>query len=345
MSLTPASQPDIDGSNVDGRDTDMKSSSSQTLTHRRRFRWWHEAVLVSLLVGLILFSGTMMPSFLQWKSQLLLSRQLWEFAILALGMTLIIISGGIDLSVGSTMGLCAVVFGLVFSATGSLAFSCLCCVVTGGSCGAVNGLLISRAHIHPLMVTLATYAAYRGMAEGISQGESYSQFGETFSGFARGAWLGLPLPGYLFIALALCFALFLSGTPAGRFIYAVGHNETAARFSGVGVDALKFWLYITSGLLAGLATIVYVSRFDTAKADAGRGFELDVITAVVVGGTSIFGGRGNIGGTILGLLLIHETRLFVSRYWRIDELRSIVIGFLLIVSVLVYRAVIRQQRE
>ncbi len=311
----------------------------------RKFPWWHEVVLVVLLVGLLAFAGAVMPTFLQWKSQLLLSRQLWEFAILALGMTLVIITGGIDLSVGSTMGLCAVVFGIVFSVTGSLVCSSLACIATGGGCGAINGLLISQTRIHPLMVTLATYAAYRGMAEGISQGESYSQFGAYFAWLARGTWFGVPIPGYVFAVLAVGFSLFLSKTPAGRFIYVVGHNEKTARFSGVAVDPLKWSLYTTSGLLAGLATIVYVSRFDTAKADAGRGFELDVITAVVVGGTSIFGGRGNIGGTILGLLLIHETRLFVSRYWHVDELRSIVIGFLLIASVLVYRAVVRQRRE
>ncbi len=124
----------------------------------------------------------------------------------------------------------------------------------------------------------------------------------------------------------------------------MGHNEEATRFSGVAVDQIKFWLYTLSGALAGLATIIYVSRFDTATADAGKGFELDVITAVVVGGASIFGGRGNIVGTLLGLLLIHETRLFVSRYWRTDELKSIVVGCLLIVSVLAYRALLRKDR-
>jgi rhamnose transport system permease protein len=314
-------------------------------TFRPQFRWWHEVVLVLLLIGLMAVAGTLMPTFLDSKSQLLLSRQLWEFGILALGMTLVMISGGIDLSIGSTMGLCAVVFGLVFSGTGSVSFSCLACLATGTLCGGMNGVLISRTRIHPLLITLATYAAYRGVAEGISQGTSYSQFGETFSSIARGTWLRVPLPGYLFAVLAISIALFLMKTPTGRFIYAMGHNETAARFSGIGVDGLKCWLYVTTGSLAGLATIIYVSRFDTAKADAGKGFELDVITAVVVGGTSVFGGRGNIGGTILGLLLIHETRLFVSRYWRIDELRSIVIGFLLIASVLIYRAVIREKKD
>jgi rhamnose transport system permease protein len=243
------------------------------------------------------------------------------------------------------MGICAVAFGIVHAKTGSLAASCLACVTTGAACGAVNGWLISRVKVHPLIVTLATYAAYRGMAEGISQGQSYSRFGDGFASLARAMWFGVPIPGYLFAVMAVGFGVFLALTPSGRFLYAIGHNETAARFAGIAVDRLKFLLYATTGLLAGLATIIYVSRFDTAKADAGKGFELDVITAVIVGGTSIYGGRGNIVGTILGLVLIHETRLFVSRYWQIDELRSIVIGVLLIVSVLVYRMLVRKRDD
>lgn len=310
-----------------------------------RFPWRHELVLAGLLGALFLLAALLMPGFLQWRSQLLLSRQLWEFAILALGMTLVILTGGIDLSVGSAMGLCAVVFGLVFSASGNLPLAVAACLACGAACGCFNGLMISRTRVHPLMVTLATYAAYRGMAEGISQGASYSQFGDQFAWLARGTWWGVPIPGYLFTGLAVTLAIVLHKTAFGRSIYAIGHNETAARYSGIAVDRVKLLLYTVSGTLAGLSTVIYVSRFDTAKADAGRGFELDVITAVVVGGTSIFGGRGNILGTVLGLLLIHETRLFVSRYWRIDELRSIVVGFLLIASVLIYRAFVRTKRD
>jgi len=310
----------------------------------RRFRGWHEATIALLLVSLLAVAGRLMPSFLRVDSQLLLSRHIWEVAILALGMTPIIITGGIDLSAGSTMGLCAVMFGLCLTASGSLAIGCLACVATGFACGALNGVLISRFRVHPLIVTLATFAGYRGIAEGISQGDSYSKFGDSFSGLARGSWIGIPRPGFLFAMLAIVGTVLLGRTPTGRFIYAIGHNQQAARYSGIAVERLKFWLYTASGLLASLATLVYVSRFDTAKADAGKGFELDVITAVVVGGTSIFGGRGSLLGTILGLLLIHETRLFVSRYWRTDELRSIVVGILLIGSVLVYRVCVRDRR-
>ena len=157
--------------------------------------------------------------------------------------------------------------------------------------------------------------------------------------------MGVPLPGTLFLLMAIGFGVFLSKTPNGRFLYAIGHNERAAKFSGIAVERIRFWLYTTSGLLAGVAALIYVARFDTAKADVGKGFELDVITAVVLGGTSIYGGRGNIVGTTLGLLLIHETRLFISRYWGSDELRSMVIGSLLIVAVLAYQLVLRKRQR
>jgi rhamnose transport system permease protein len=298
----------------------------------------HEVVLVLLLAGLMAAAGAVMPNFVNLESQLFLSRHLWETAILALGMTLIIITAGIDLSVGSAMGMCAVALGMCFHHTGSVALSCVACLAVGGAGGMLNGALIAWLKVHPLIVTLATYAAFRGIAEGASQGAVYSRFGENFESLARGMWLGVPIAAYIFGVLAIVFAIFLAKTPTGRFLYAIGHNETAARFSGIAVDRIKFWLYTTSGLLAGLATLIYVSRFNTAKADAGAGLELDVITAVVVGGTSIFGGRGNIAGTVLGLLLIHETKLFVGRYWRADELKGLVVGILLILSVLVYRA-------
>jgi rhamnose transport system permease protein len=302
-------------------------------------------VLAALLVALLIAAGIIKPEFLNMRGQLLLSRHLWEFALLALPMTLVILTGGIDLSIGSAMGMCAVAFGICHGCTESVGLSCLVCLLIGAVGGSINGWLIAGLRIHPLIVTLATYAAFRGLAEGLSQGKSYSQFGESFSQLARGMWWGVPVPAYLFTLLAIGCAVFLSRTPGGRFVYAIGHNEQAARFSGVAVGPVKFRLYAISGLMAGLATIIYVSRFDTAKADAGSGFELDVITAVVVGGTSIYGGRGNIGGTVLGLLLIHETRQFVSRQWQVEELKSIVIGLLLIGSLLLYRGLRTRPRE
>ena len=317
----------------------------QVWSKLKEFGWWHEILLLVLLVTVLGFAERLVPGFSSWKDQLFLSRHLWELALLSLGMTLIILTGGVDLSVGSTMGLCAVVFGLTYKSTQQTAIASLACVLTGTLAGFLNGFLIARFQLHALIVTLATFAAYRGIAEGVSQGNPYSQFGSAFSQLARGNWLGVPWPGYLFLALSLVCGTWLGMTPSGRFLYAIGHNERASRFSGISVDRIRSGLYTFSGFLAGLATVIYVSRFDTAKADAGKGFELDAITAVVVGGTSIFGGRGNLIGTILGLLLIHEIRLFVGRYWELEEIKSIVIGILLIMSILVSRSLTSDERS
>ena len=216
------------------------------------------------------------------------------------------------------------------------------CLATGGLAGAVNGQLVAKAKRSPIGHAPARPVLAR--PGGNQPSALYSRFGDSFGQLAHGDWLDVPIPGYLFL-LAIATGVFLSKTPTGRFIYAIGHNETAARFSGVAVDRIKFRLYTASGLLVGLATLIYLSRFDTAKADAGTGLESDVITAVVIGGTSIFGGRGNIGGTVLGLLLVHETKLFVGRYWRIEELKSILIGSLLIVSILAYRTLAPRDRD
>ena len=143
----------------------------------------------------------------------------------------------------------------------------------------------------------------------------------------------------------MVFGVLLAWSVAGRAMYAMGHNEKASRYSGLPVDGLKMLIYSLSGAMAGLAAVLFVARRNTAKADVGTGMELDVITAVVLGGTSIFGGRGRIAGTVLGVLLIHETREFVSWRWNNDELILVVVGALLILAVLINSAVTGRRRE
>lgn len=305
--------------------------------------WRQEAILAALLLVLLALAEWTLPGFLDLGKQSLLSQKIWSVAILVLAMTLIIITGGIDLSVGSTMGLCAVAFGATFEATDSVHLSAIAAILIGALGGALNGLLIARLRVHPLIITLGSYAAYRGIAEGASQGRVVSQFGDGFAQLAYGHWLGIPTPAWIFAVLALTATTILSKAPTGRALYMIGHNETAARYTGIPVDWIRFWLYTMSGTMAGLASLFYISRFDTAQANAGTGFELDVITAVVVGGVSIYGGRGHVTGALLGLALIHETQMFVGRYWRIEELKSILVGALLIGSILIYRTLSAKQ--
>jgi rhamnose transport system permease protein len=212
-------------------------------------------------------------------------------------------------------------------------------IATGAACGALNGVFIAFVRVHPLLVTLATYSAYRGFAEGISHAEPISGYPASFECF------GATAAGAIFGAAAALTALVLAKTPFGRSLYAMGYNETACRFSGIPTRRIKLMLYTLAGFAASIAAILFVARRNTAKADIGAGMELDVITAVVLGGTSIFGGRGHVVGTILGILLIHETRQFVSWQWNNDVLIYIVVGTLLIASVLLNTLLSPRGRE
>jgi len=311
----------------------------------QRFPYWHEAVLTLLLAGLLAAAWRFDPAFVSPRVQIELSMHAWELALLALPMTFIIITGGIDLSVGSCMALCAVALGMTFRAGAPPFAAAALAVALGAAAGALNGVFIASVRVHPLIVTLATMAALRGMAEGASKAAPISGFPEGFAAVLAGDVFGLPVPALLFAALAVAAAITLRKTPLGRSLYAMGHNETAARFSGIAVDRIKFLIYTLSGAVAGLTAALYVARRNTAKADVGANMELEVITAVVLGGASIFGGRGNVPGTILGVLLIHETREFITWRWSKNEWNAIAIGALLIVSVLLRQALSPKGRE
>jgi len=299
----------------------------------------------ALAIVLLAAMGIMDPAFLRWATQVELSTHVWELAIVAVPMTLIILAGGIDLSVGSAMALCAVTLGLSFEAGWSPWVASLAAIAVGCLAGLLNGIFVAWVRVHPLIVTLATLAAFRGIAEGISFGRPISGFPASFAFVGQGAILGIPVPAIVFAVVAAggLFALWM--LPFGQYLYAIGHNEAATRYSGVAVDRIKILLYTLSGAAAGVAAVLLVARRNTAKADAAMGMELDVITAVVLGGTSIFGGRGTLVGTVLGVLVIHEVREFVSWRWQRDELNFIVVGTLLILAVLLNRLLAPRARE
>lgn len=296
----------------------------------------HEVVLVGLLAGLLGVAGWLDPLFVAWRTQLKLSENIWEMAILALPMTLIIISGGIDLSVGSTMALATVAFGLSVKAGVPIAVASAVALLVGIVCGWANGWLVTRMQVHPLLITLASLAAYRGLAEGLSRGQPVTPLPAMFCQLS-GAVLGAPLPAIYFGLLAVACGLFLHRTPHGRFLRAIGYQERASVFSGIPVARLKTRMHALAGLLAGLAALIYAARRNTANPESGMGIELDVISAVVVGGTDIQGGRGTVLGTLLGVLLIHQAREFVNWRWSSAELNMVVIGVLLVVSVVAHR--------
>lgn len=309
-----------------------------------KFRWWHETILAVLIVGLLGYAFVVEPSFVTLRSQLQLSSHMWEMALMALPMLLIIITGGIDLSVGSTVALTAVVIGLSYQRGVPLLVACPLAVVCGTALGWVNGWFVARLKVHPLIVTLATMAAFRGVAEGISLAKPVTGFPEGFKAIANGAVAGIPYKAFIFLAFFVAVAAVLAKTPLGRSIYAIGHNEKAAEFSGIRVARIKIAIYAFAGFVAGLTAMLLVSYRNNAKADLGTNLELEVITAVVLGGASINGGRGNVVGLLLGIVLIHEMREFINYHWNENEL-ALLIGALLIASVLLHRLLTRKSYQ
>jgi rhamnose transport system permease protein len=306
-------------------------------------RYAHEAVLVLALIALLGYAAVVDHRFVTFATQQGLIGDMWEIATISVPLTLIIITGGIDLSVGSAMALSSVVFGLACAAHWGVWGAAAAAIAGGAAAGALNGVFVAWVRVHPLLVTLATLAALRGAAEGLSLGESFSGFPASFTALNDNA-AGAPLSAACFLLIALVAGILLARTPYGLAIHAIGHNETAARFSGLAVERLKFALYTAAGAASGLCAVLYAARRHTAKADVGDGIELEAITAVVLGGTSIFGGSGRILGTMLGTLLIHETRQFVSWHWERDELTGIVVGALLVIAVLVHSLATRKTR-
>src|SRR6185369_7885529 len=201
--------------------------------------------------------------------------------------------------------------------------------------GLVNGFIITRFNVPPLITTLATLALYRGLAEGISQARSVRNYPEWFFFTGQGEWLGVPVQLWILLAGIIVAGIVLDRTTFGRTLYAIGSNETAARFSGLPVDRVKLVVYTLSGLAAGLSAWVLVSRVTTTRSDMGSGYELDVIAAVVLGGTSIFGGIGTIWGTIVGIAMIQLLKNGLALTGVKGDATIVVIGAVLILSTLV----------
>ena len=296
--------------------------------------------IVRGLVGLALLALVALmvePEFLGGEVQGSLLGLIAEIALVAIPATLIVIAGGIDLSVGSAMALAAVVGGLIFEKGGSLWLGSAAALGTGAAAGLLNGILAPRSRLHPLIVTLATLSLFRGLAEGISGGRVFSTFPEALTGFGTAELAFLPAVVLPSIILLIAAALVFGRGRIGRELRAVGYAETACRMSGIAVDRLRVTLYVASGAAAGGAALLFMARRHTAKADIGVGLELEVVTALVLGGTSVAGGRGTLLGTVLGVLFLHELRQFVAWEWARDEVVLMVLGSVLVAGVLIER--------
>jgi rhamnose transport system permease protein len=221
-------------------------------------------------------------------------------------MTPVILTGGIDLSVGSMMGLCAVCFGIfVNEAQMSPLVAGVLSVGIGALGGGLNALLIARFNLPPLIVTLGTFSLFRGLAEALTEGaKSYSGFPDSFLALGNSDIAGIPAQMWIFLLVALGIWLLVHRTTIGRSFRAIGYSPEGARYAGIPVRRNLGLAYVLAGAIAGLAAVIFVARLGEARANAGMGYELLAITAVVLGGTSIFGGFGTVAGTLLGFLAV-----------------------------------------
>lgn len=314
---------------------------------KRVMPWWlqrHETMLAAILLAALIVLGALNNRFLTIDNLLNQGRLTTEVGLIALPMTFIIITGGIDLSVGSIVGLCAIMLGYSWKSFGFPLPLAICfSLLVGAAAGFLNGIVITRVRVPPLIMTIATLALYRGLAEGISQARSVRGYPEWFYFIGQENLFGVPAQLWLLLIAIVVSAIVLDRTTFGRTLYAMGNNETAARFSGLPVDRTKLIIYTLSGLMAGLSACVLVSRVTTTRSDMGIGYELDVIAAVVLGGTSIFGGIGTIWGTVVGLAMIQLLKNGLALTGVKGDATIVVIGTVLILSTLVASSLQRRR--
>lgn len=324
----------------------MATTTTTQPTFQPIRNWFLSQEGILLIITMIVMAalGISNDKFMTRSNILNQVRLMTEIGLIALPMTYIIITGGIDLSVGAISGLCAIMLGHLWQNEGySLTTSIILALAIGGLAGFVNGFFIVRIGVPPLIMTLSTLAFYRGLAEGISEAKSVRGYPEWFFELGQGETAGVPNQIFVFVIAAVIFGIVLSQTTFGRSLYAIGNNELGTRFSGIPVDRNKWIIYTVSGVMAGLSGYILVSRVTTTRSDMGNGWELDAIAAVVLGGTSIFGGSGSIVGTLIGLVLIRFLQNGLALSGVTGDATIVVIGLVLIFATWI-NSVIQQRR-
>jgi rhamnose transport system permease protein len=276
------------------------------------------------------------PNFFTLANVFEIARLNAELGLLAVALTPILITGGIDLSVGAMMGLAAVCFGAAWRDwEWSIPAAAAVALAVGALGGGLNAVLISRLRLPALIVTLGTFSLFRGVAEGITEAAvNYSGFPPAFLALGQG-YLGGVIPAQLpiFLAVLAAYVILLHRSVIGRALYAIGFSAGGARFAGIPVENRIGLVYLLSGIVSSLAAVIYVAHLGQARSDAGNGYELDAITAVVLGGTSVFGGRGTLGGTILGLAVLSVLKNGLQLAALPTELTGILTGVLLVLTI------------
>jgi ribose/xylose/arabinose/galactoside ABC-type transport system permease subunit len=313
--------------------------------------------LIFLIVLCIIFA-IVEPAFLNTRNIFNVIRQVSIYGMLAIGMTFVILTGGIDLSIGSVLALAGLVAaavekgstGLLGAGAGEahgygLPLAIAAAIAVGLTAGALQGLGVSQLRVPPFIVTLGGMSIFRGMALVFSQGQPISAFRDEYKFWGQGMIGPVPVPVILFLVFAILAHIVLRYTKYGRYVYAVGGNQEAARLSGLNVKLLILSVYVIMGFFAGLSGFILSSRLNSAEQVAGVGYELTVIAGVVIGGTSLtMGGEGGVFGTVIGILLIGVlanglTLMNVSAYYQ-----QIIIGLIIIFAVFFDQVVKRRRR-
>ena len=275
------------------------------------------------------------PHFLTVSNLLNVAQQTSINAIVAVGMTFVIISGGIDLSVGSIVALSGVVLGSLLQGGQPLAVALAAALAVGIACGLLNGALVSIGGLPPFIATLGMMSVARGAALVFTEGRPVSGFDEGFRSLATGSPGFVPAPVVVMIAVYVVAHIVLTRTTFGRYVYAIGGNEEATRLSGVAVRFHKTAIYAVSGVMSAIAAIVLTARLNSAQPIAGTMYELDAIAATVIGGTSLMGGEGTLAGTLVGALIMSVLRNGLNLLGVSSFLQQIVIGGVIVGAVLV----------
>jgi erythritol transport system permease protein len=327
--------------------------------HRALFLLLKLRAVLMLLLLLALFSA-LSPMFFTANNLSILAKHVAISALLAIGMTFVVLTGGIDLSVGSIAGLCGIVAGLLITGVSfggathfvSIPLVILLSLGTGALIGAWNGLLVARFSVAPFIATLGTLYIARGTALLLSGGHTFPNLAGTpahgntgFPFLGQSFLFGIPTPVWLTLVITVIAGVIAARTPFGRHIYAVGGNERAARLAGIRVSRVKWITYVISGLCAGLVGLIIASQLESAHPATGESFELNAIAAVVLGGTSLMGGRGSIGGSLVGALVIGVLAdglvlLGISEFWQI-VIKGVVIVLAVAVDQLQSRVQVR----
>jgi ribose transport system permease protein len=296
-----------------------------------------ESAIFLALVLIMAVTEFFAPNFLSGSNLYLISRQISFVAIVAIGELFVILTGGIDLSVGSVMALAGMAAAYLMKVGVNPSAAVFLAVMVGMAMGAVNGVLISYVKIAPFIVTLGMLSLASGLVLGFSKGWPITEIPKSFLPIAQGSFLGLPIPLWVAAFVAVVAHVVLRYTAFGRRTYAIGGNEQATFLSGINVSRIKLRLYMISAATASLAGIILVARFNSAQADTGKGWELDAIAAAVIGGTSLAGGSGSVLGVLIGACIMGVIKnglvlMRVSSYWQ-----TAIIGIIIVLAAVLDR--------